>query len=220
MPATSGTASSSTPSAHLRKIRAVHLLPRVPRREVRRRSRAGQARRMSRLPRSARRNHARPRTANGRRLTMCGRCHESITPRTNGAALRRYQKVNAIPATRPTGRDFPKLLDRVGDSMCLTCHTEFDDKLATATFTHRAICNGCLQCHDAHGSTSPASTTQPVVKQCVGCHEKISTKMTSSRLVHSATPGDRSCLNCHTPHGSSIKMLMKDTHARHLHGLP
>jgi predicted CXXCH cytochrome family protein len=139
----------------------------------------------------------------------CNRCHEDITH--GRTFLHTPVKEGACDSCHPPHASrFPKLLDRIGPDLCLTCHESFNASLTNAKFTHKALEKGCEHCHDPHGSKFAMSTTQPAGEQCAGCHEKLVTTAMAARYPHSPVRNDRGCLTCHTPHGGNLAKLVSD----------
>ena len=100
----------------------------------------------------------------------------------------------------------PVPLDKgVTEDKCLECHGE----LSKAKVVHPALQMGCFTCHFVRGS---GDNTRVVVKTpkstslCTSCHaDKQSTDR--NKLVHA--PVAKDCLDCHNPHNSENKALLK-----------
>jgi predicted CXXCH cytochrome family protein len=144
---------------------------------------------------------------------LCHRCHESIT-RGRSVLHTPVMKGACESCHPPHASRFPKLLDAVGPDLCLACHGDFEARMARATFTHKALESGCEKCHDVHGSNHAMATTQPIRQQCAGCHEPIMTVAANASIKHPAVSDERSCMNCHTPHGSALDKLVSDVPAK------
>jgi predicted CXXCH cytochrome family protein len=144
---------------------------------------------------------------------LCNRCHEPIT-RGRSVLHTPVMKGACESCHPPHASRFPKLLDAVGPDLCLACHGDFEARLATAKYTHKAMESGCDKCHDVHGSNHAMATTQPVRQQCAGCHEPLMTLAADAKVKHPAVTDERSCMNCHAPHGSALEKLMSDVPAR------
>lgn len=142
---------------------------------------------------------------------MCGSCHEDVargmkhlhTPVTEG----KCDSCHTSHASR-----FPKLLYAEGDALCHTCHREFQDQVAAVRFPHQAMKDGCSKCHLPHGSAYAKHIKQPIVELCSSaCHEDVRKAMTLTKFKHGGMNQERSCVNCHMPHGSDLATSMRDT---------
>ncbi len=137
----------------------------------------------------------------------CHRCHDDVnrghtfqhTPAAKGAC---------DTCHAPHASNFPNLLDVVGVDLCLTCHRDFEARMTTAKYLHKAFDKGCEACHDPHGSTQPMSLRQPITPLCLSCHKKIAGQIASALDKHAVVTSDKSCLTCHTPHGGNLPNLM------------
>ncbi len=109
----------------------------------------------------------------------------------------------ATPAAKPAKKAF-----KDPDS-CFECH----DDLLEEKVIHKAIKDGCLDCHvNLEAATRPHKNTgdfkygldaeQPAL--CFGCHKKDKFKNVST---HKAI--DKGCTACHDPHSSKNKKLLK-----------
>ncbi len=143
---------------------------------------------------------------------LCGRCHENVA---FGKKFLHYpvQTGECNTCHRPHASRYPKLLDAVGTDLCLSCHRDFEARMAKVNFSHKALEDGCTQCHDAHGSAYPMEVTQSLPDLCLSCHEEIKDN-TTAVYKHPAALGDRACLTCHTAHGGNLARLMNDLPVR------
>ena len=93
----------------------------------------------------------------------------------------------------------------VKEDTCLECHGD----LAQGKGVHPAIQMGCFNCHFVRGS---GDSTRVVLKTpkstalCTTCHED---KKAGDRNKTVHAPVARDCLQCHEPHKSSNKALLK-----------
>ncbi|MFQ6003370.1 MAG: cytochrome c3 family protein, partial [Candidatus Zixiibacteriota bacterium] len=84
---------------------------------------------------------------------------------------------------------------------CYGCHSEFEGPFP---FEHEAINDyniekeGCIFCHEAHGSPNPRLLKQPVGALCLQCHF-----LPKHQTAHGGIWAKRNCLECHVDvHGS------------------
>lgn len=140
---------------------------------------------------------------------LCGRCHEDITH--NRKFVHAPVKDGRCDACHaPHGSRYPRLMDLVGTDLCLACHKEFGQQLASAKFTHKALEKGCENCHDVHGSDQPMAVVRPTTDLCFTCHNKMKKDLDTVAFKHTNITADKACLACHTPHGGNIAKLAAD----------
>jgi len=109
----------------------------------------------------------------------------------------------AVPAT---AKQHPVPLDpKTDDAKCAECHSD----LTQGKVVHPAIQMGCSSCHFVRGS---GENTRVVLKTpkstllCTTCHADKKAENHGKR-VHA--PVARDCLQCHDPHHSANKALLK-----------
>jgi predicted CXXCH cytochrome family protein len=140
----------------------------------------------------------------------CNRCHESVT-HSKAFLHSPVREGQCITCHAPHASRLPKLLDAAGSDLCLACHQQFSEQLADASFTHEAMKEQCQRCHDPHGSNHPLSMAASVPDLCYDCHEQVQQTVTTAAYPHPTPLNEqRSCLNCHTPHGGNLEGLMRD----------
>ncbi len=89
--------------------------------------------------------------------------------------------------------------------LCFECHAPVAE-MFRKKYTHplesgRVICKNC---HGVHEEFMLSKDTKGAVRVCVTCHK---TSIMNTKYSHA--PVFRSCVNCHTPHGSNIKGQLK-----------
>jgi predicted CXXCH cytochrome family protein len=144
---------------------------------------------------------------------ICLRCHEGIVPaharsRHQAAADGECQKCHDPHASNHRGH-----LVAGGNDLCFTCHQEMAKAVRGAKFKHRPVEQGCVSCHQPHGSAATDRLlTTAVPGQCVSCHKPDAPAFVAR---HQKYPVGRSdCASCHDPHGSSRPaMLLSTVHA-------
>ena len=83
--------------------------------------------------------------------------------------------------------------------LCLTCHTDFDQKLKSR-FVHTPVKAGdCSGCHDPHVSSHGKLLADEPREVCARCHDGIIPA--KARSTHKVV-ADGDCQKCHDPHGS------------------
>lgn len=132
----------------------------------------------------------------------------------------------------------PGLLVKSSKALCMGCHSSKSAKLLAAHGGLDVSRSDCASCHSPHSSDSPGILKSSLHKpfadgKCGTCHEKNSSKVknNSTRLCskcHAPTMasfnkryshligGDAKnpCINCHNPHASDGKALIKGQESR------
>jgi predicted CXXCH cytochrome family protein len=90
--------------------------------------------------------------------------------------------------------------------LCITCHTDFEEKLKNP-FVHTPVrfgeCSGCHNPHvSAHGQLLSADATQI----CATCHDTVIPK--NAKSAHKVVV-DGQCDKCHDPHASANRANLK-----------
>lgn len=95
------------------------------------------------------------------------------------------------------------LVRSIDDGLCLVCHA---DLVAGARFVHGPVAvNDCAVCHHYHTSPFPNLLLIEPSATCLSCHDR--DDLTTGE--HHATIGDRSCVDCHHPHGGDDRFFLK-----------
>ena len=108
----------------------------------------------------------------------------------------------------------PKLLAGEVNQVCGQCH-EAQLGAIGATFPHPpAKDDNCLSCHAPHGSENKGLLTESQKGLCTGCHDigDLVVQAAASEQppqVHAPVDEGR-CGDCHDPHGSTRKWLVRD----------
>ena len=114
------------------------------------------------------------------------------------------------------------LLLRREDELCSACHREFrpflPENIVEANLVsdvHPALLTeGCLACHQAHGSQRHAMMRDDLRTNCQRCHSDLSAGIEDATMVHEAFGRDDSCILCHTPHASVYDGLLAASPAK------
>jgi len=124
--------------------------------------------------------------------TLCLGCHKSESP------IFKKQHMN-----------YP-----VAKGRCTTCHNPHGSDRAGILFTnvHRPVANKmCNQCHEEPTSPTPFATRRQGFELCRTCHSTQVNDMFGKNRVHWPLLDKTGCLNCHSPHASTAKALLKST---------
>lgn len=131
----------------------------------------------------------------------------------------------------------PFLLQKDVPSLCLTCHKTGDPSFKKQHMNYPVAKSNCSSCHNSHGSNKKGILFEvahaPLAeKKCTACHEEptarnpLKTKSQGAALcrechkdmmadvfkkkqVHWALVDRTGCLNCHNPHATAEKKLLK-----------
>ena len=125
------------------------------------------------------------------RENRCGSCHDS----TSG-----------------------QLIQSVGEGLCLICHSKL---IAEARFVHGPVAvDDCTACHHFHGAPFPNQLLVDPVATCLNCHDRVDLSV-GDHHQSAPTPlsppsadqadDQRSCVECHNPHGGSDRFFLKRT---------
>ena len=166
----------------------------------------------------------------------CFECHDSLGKalKTSQKPHGAIQKANCIHCHDPHGSKQKFFLKANSPSeLCFSCHQELQKDLKKYSVPHQALYtkNSCLACHEAHVSQQPNLLKEPLANVCFSCHSKaiqskdghiirdmkswIKTKAT----VHNPV-SEGSCNECHLPHGSQHKFLLKNSYPEDVHANP
>lgn len=123
----------------------------------------------------------------------CANCHS-----IHGKALAPSPTINKFVTT---------FLPNQAD-ICANCHQSI--RAATLKPSHHPIAEGkvkCSDCHNPHGSISPAMLKQPTINdQCYSCHAD-----KRGPYVFNHPPVLENCATCHNPHGSVHAKLLNES---------
>ena len=93
------------------------------------------------------------------------------------------------------------------NAICLTCHSGGSKRTHWDGSTHQARGNACTSCHTMHTTDKVLTKiTQPEV--CFTCHKQQRAEVNRT-FRHPILEGKVVCSDCHNPHGSIGKALMK-----------
>ncbi len=93
------------------------------------------------------------------------------------------------------------------NEICLSCHRGGSTRTHWDTSTHAARGNACTSCHTLHSPDKVLNkVTQPQV--CFNCHKNQRIEI-NRPSHHPIAEGKMACSDCHNPHGSIGRALMK-----------
>lgn len=142
------------------------------------------------------------------RREICSRCHDGVIPKNAKSAHRVVADGDCQKCHDPHASDNSANLLAASPELCFGCHTQLGEAVKSARFKHSPVAQGCLTCHDAHGSggaTHLLKTGVPAL--CVTCHKPDSPPFIARHMKYPV--GKAACTSCHDPHGSSQPALLQ-----------
>lgn len=94
------------------------------------------------------------------------------------------------------------LSDGARRDLCLTCHSNIQERMDQAKFKHAALASqaGCVSCHSPHAATYQHQLRRGPVDLCLTCHTDQAKARVTKANLH-APVFSTSCLICHEEHG-------------------
>jgi predicted CXXCH cytochrome family protein len=125
-------------------------------------------------------------------------CHADYTRATQIHAPIASRDCSSCHGDDTGGHKYP--LRRAGNQTCTFCHAV----IGTREYTHKAIDQGCLSCHQAHTSNTKYLLKKPSVESnCAQCHNTPLRKFAHKPFF------DGQCSQCHEPHQADNKLLLR-----------
>jgi predicted CXXCH cytochrome family protein len=139
---------------------------------------------------------------------LCYDCHDKVTGRAHDHAPAAAGDCTACHD--PHAAPFARLVREKGQGLCLKCHKDptADPKMPSRNLPHihDALDEGCLACHDPHGSDQKGVLRKPQLALCGECHDQGAPG--KGIVVHSPIADDRECTGCHRPHAGPLPRLL------------
>jgi predicted CXXCH cytochrome family protein len=174
----------------------------------------------------------------GKGAQLCAGCHKALVEQTLAAKVphKPIEQGGCTSCHQPHGSTKgEKLLRSDEKSLCLSCHASKNPAFARAHMNYPVAQSRCTGCHDPHGSSkkgmlfdnvhrplanaqcgechlAPAKGTAVKAEGaalCKQCHAGQMAQMLDKARVHAAVIEPEACLNCHTPHASRERGLLK-----------
>ncbi|MBI5209792.1 MAG: cytochrome C [Elusimicrobia bacterium] len=171
------------------------------------------------------------------RKDLCVGCHKQIADRIK-AAKRPHAaigKAGCVACHTPHASDHGPLLKEAMPKVCLACHTDLKDEMASAFLHGPAKLGECTACHDPHGADNPNILRiffpegfynpykDGLYALCFNCHEKDIAKDERTKSLTNFRNGDenlhylhvhsqkgRSCKACHQVHGGKQEKHVRE----------
>lgn len=132
---------------------------------------------------------------------ICSQCHQGGEILHWSGSLHQMSEL-ACTSCHTLHTKQPQVTPRV----CENCHTDIRARLQRSS--HMPMREGiisCIDCHNAHGSGTDAALTRPSLNEtCYQCHAE-----KRGPFIWEHAPVQESCTNCHEPHGSNHKGMLK-----------
>ncbi len=156
----------------------------------------------------------------------CLECHSSLLAKSNKHSTKTER--GCADCHTSNGTEHPKAgvvgftLLKTPPDLCLSCHTEKKDLLASSAYIHGPVKDkkSCTNCHSPHSSDVKKLLIANRKDLCLSCHSKtiktadakkltnFSTLLKTSKVLH---PPFEDCEKvCHNPHASQDPRLLND----------
>ncbi len=131
----------------------------------------------------------------------CSTCHG------NGAEHVKAGGGKGVGGIKNPGGKSASMSNEDKSAICLTCHSGGSKRTHWVGSTHETRGNACTSCHTMHTKDKVlVKLTQPEV--CFTCHKQ--QRVEISRMSrHPILEGKVACSDCHNPHGSIGRALMR-----------
>ncbi|MFH1077068.1 MAG: cytochrome c3 family protein [Pseudomonadota bacterium] len=165
---------------------------------------------------------------------LCFKCHKPESIFMGSKKHSPAEKGECLKCHNPHGSDNPAMIRQSDGTLCLSCHAANQARMQNAHNFSKGEEINCLSCHSPHGSDnnsfirknqhapfrekkcntchgSPSPTSGQDIKDksalaCLQCHEN--TKETFLK-VNSHIQAGLFCIDCHSPHASDYKGMVK-----------
>ncbi|MCX7013531.1 MAG: hypothetical protein NTW86_13410 [Candidatus Sumerlaeota bacterium] len=139
---------------------------------------------------------------------LCLRCHADLLE--NRSFIHAPVALKECEACHDSHTsDYPGLLARPPENLCVFCHVNFKTGMDRAVSVHEPARGACWQCHDPHGGMARGFLPATEGELCRKCHEDVMTRMEQARYPHHAMIEGKPCSQCHDPHWAQSTQLLK-----------
>lgn len=143
---------------------------------------------------------------------MCGQCHDqkfSNAPAADPGPLHKpFAEGQCLECHAAHRANNESLTILPAGELCLSCHQEFIEQFPSFLTLHKPVKTECGSCHLPHGGSTHLIRSMSL-DLCLGCHEDVAHSLTQNTRLHTAIKEAKSCLDCHVPHASYTKNLLK-----------
>lgn len=146
----------------------------------------------------------------------CLACHDPHASKNNANLLKASSPKLCLQCHDPNKKIFKTQHGGypVQEGDCTSCHNPHGSNHAGMLYdeVHAPVAKRmCSQCHQPADSAHPFATQRPGYELCQGCHFNMVNDTFNKGLVHWPLVDKKGCLNCHSPHASMTKPLLKGT---------
>jgi DmsE family decaheme c-type cytochrome len=121
----------------------------------------------------------------------CEACHGPGKTHAESAEIKEILSFKTATATRV-------------NQACLTCHARVQREGGKAFDQHARNAMSCVSCHVVHAPQAVPLLTAKAVDLCTTCHASVKAEL-ARPYRHKIMEGMVSCVDCHSPHGTSRK---------------
>jgi predicted CXXCH cytochrome family protein len=154
---------------------------------------------------------------------LCASCHYDMDEAIKGSSVvHAPAMMDCTSCHNPHNSPNPSLLLEEPRNLCLGCHGEIQQTIATARVQHDAVIDdlACMNCHNPHASNIQALLTQLPFDLCVSCHSEDNKVDSDGRLLtnfsrllaenpyHHGPIEGKDCSACHLTHGGDHHSLL------------
>ncbi|MBN1957143.1 MAG: cytochrome C [Desulfuromonadales bacterium] len=145
----------------------------------------------------------------------CLGCHNPHASEKNVSLLKAEEPGLCLECHKTTSSGFKKqhMNYPVEQGRCTICHDPHGSNAGAilADNVHAPIKNEmCNQCHNEPNAAEPFAVTKNGFELCQGCHYEMVNESFSKNRLHWPLADKTGCINCHTPHASSVDGLLRD----------
>jgi predicted CXXCH cytochrome family protein len=141
---------------------------------------------------------------------LCLRCHPLTEYESRQFVHGPVAAGACILCHEPHGSWRAHLLVSEGKEICLTCHSQVQERLAHTRHPHRPVAEGlCSACHDPHASDNRMQLRDEPGRLCLRCHSEIAQLISTAKYVHGAVLDAEACSHCHFAHGTDLPQLLR-----------
>lgn len=138
--------------------------------------------------------------------TTCSQCHAELTEgKTTLHAPAEDDCTTCHEMAIGEGKTTVTLIER-DPALCLICHDELTKAAEGELETpHFPVTDGCLTCHDPHGSDQPRLLRDAIPALCTDCHTPEELQPSHGGQLTAST----ACQRCHLPHGGERPAMLR-----------
>ncbi|MFQ5899970.1 MAG: cytochrome c3 family protein [Thermodesulfobacteriota bacterium] len=169
---------------------------------------------------------------------LCFECHLKQEVIIRAIVHKPVEEGNCAACHLPHSSDEEKLLLKDKRELCIGCHTGQDEAFAQSHLDYSVVSSDCLSCHSPHSSdrkgllrvnlhkpfadnncsachlTDSIEVLKDGISLCMKCHEDTREGFYKTYSHLTAGKKTNACNNCHNPHASDRKGLLRDREDR------